>query len=357
MIDISEIADGYNRGLYLDEVQDLGIPVTDLTRIRIAINNVTVLDNQYYPSFDGFIHLDIRDLVRSSTVIYIPTSGEHENEEDEMVHNRLLHQVFGSAQTTITATTAAGNEAHWTVTIYAFERGVLQRMTDIDEMLIPKDYLLPLSLHFNTDEVYRAYIAAELISGHRKEVLFEPRQIDFSNGDDGDSWPYACLFSEDLSLDDLPVRPDEPFKIVFHVTGAYSSFTPIPFDRDIETPVFRIGSRPAEQYLFLNRYGNYDNVAMTGALYYEPEFEVENAHRAYSVERVKGFKRDAWRQHTGHLSKASLEALAELLLSPRIYRYVPGEGVRRIVIEEPSLTVNAKENINTASFVWRYAEK
>ena len=96
---------------------------------------------------------------------------------------------------------------------------------------------------------------------------------------------------------------------------------------------------------------------MSGAKTFTPEYDIENASRSYSIEKVSSTKQNLWTQNTGPQTIDTLTALSELLLSPEIFHYIPGKSLRRIVVESPSLVVNSRNSIHTASFSWRYAIK
>lgn len=129
------------------------------------------------------------------------------------------------------------------------------------------------------------------------------------------------------------------------------------YHREVTTPTLMIVNGEFEQYIFLNKYGRYENIPMSGAKTFSPEYTIENASRAYSIEKVSATKKNLWIQNTGPQTKATLTALSELLLSPEIFHYIPGESLKRIIIESPSLVINSKNNIHTATFSWRYVTK
>ena len=327
------VADGVEHGrLYLDELGDLAFEASSSIRITISIFGHTVLDNIYQPGFDGMVHLDLRDLVRSHSGIYLPSAfpeytveGFYQ-EEDASFRMSVTVEVSGTAR-------------HYALDVHAFESGAGERMTDIDEMSVPSDYLLPLSVYLDT-EAQSEPITAYMETGDGETELNTVYLFAyFAPGD-------AYLFAQDVPVNEVPYRMGKPFRIRIESNRG-----------SVLTSVFTVANGHFEQYLFLNKYGHYDNVAMPGALVFSPEYEMENAHRTYTVEMVKASKNNLWTQTTGPLSRKTLEALSELLLSPIVYHYVPGKSLRRIVIENPALNVSSRLSVNSASFSWRYVDK
>lgn len=345
--------------LFFDQLKDVAFAATGKVRVTIGYTvanqrSGTILDNIYYPDFDSMVHMDLQELVRSVTSIILPDFAE-----SGMVNAGTVFQHYADALLFIETDMEHSFEMNdgapyyetravsWSIRAYAFESGAKLRMTDIDEMTVPKDYRLHWAFAMTTDLERGATIAKTLESGHRSEAVGTDGTLPSENSTPWGGQP-AGLFMRKILIDGD--HPEEPFRYVFkHTRNGMDT-------RVFRTPVLQVKDGQYEQYMFLNKYGNFDTVACSGALTYVPEFEVESAERVRSVERTKGVRRDVWTQNTGPQSKKTLVALAELLLSPQIYRYVPGETPRRIIVESPTLSVNSLQNINTAAFSWRYAE-
>lgn len=347
--------------LYFDQLKDVAFAADGKVRLTIgfAIANQrsgTLLDNIYYPDFDGLIHLDLQELVRMTTSVILPDFAEtkmvnagtvfqHYADVDLFFETDMMHYFEMHDDD---STYHEGRPVNWVVHAFAFESGAAERMTDIDAMTVPRNYRGFRSLLQETDTIRGATITTSLESGHRREQI---GTADTNASEDTSYWGNdpAYIFTRPYEIDGLD--PEEPFRLVYELTRSGME------KRVYATPVLQVGKGQFEMYIFLNRYGNFDTVACSGALTYAPEFEVESAERIRSVERTKGVRRDAWMQNTGPQSRKTLEALAELLLSPQIFRYIPGETPRRIIVENPTLTVSSKSNVNTATFTWRYAEQ
>lgn len=347
--------------LYFDQLKDVAFAAEGKVRVTIGFSvanqrSGTLLDNIYYPDFDGLVRLDLQELVRSATSILLPQFAE-----SKMVNAGTVFQHYADVKLILETDMThmfkvydddsyvyEGRAVNWIVHAFAFESGAASRMTDIDAMTVPLDALLHRSFLQETDTLRGATITTILESGHRHEVIGEPGT---NASEDQEYWSYAPAYLFTRAIGISRIHPSEPFRLVYELTRSGME------KRVYATPVLTVGTGTYEQYIFLNRYGNFDTVACSGALTYAPEFEVESAERSRSIERTKGVRHDAWTQNTGPQTKKTLEALADLLLSPQIFRYVPGETPRRIIVENPTLTVNSKENINTATFTWRYAEE
>lgn len=348
------VTNSHVSNLFLDELKDIAFEASGDIRVTIHMNGDVVLDNLYTPGFDGMVHLDLQDLVRQNTTNYLPTLCTI----DDLVLEGITMQIFAHSLLYTRITDASGNNDDYYFTVYGFESGAQERCTDIDFLRIPKDYLLPLSMFMSLDDQRYGSLSTYMESGQRRQLLIsrtKPFQAgaDYTPGD-------AFLFSRDIHVAAVPARPGEHFRLVIISDGTRAETNHLEeatFHREIATPVMKLCPGEFHQYIFLNKYGHYDNIPMSGAKTYAPEYEIENADRTYSIEKVRSSKREAFTQNTGPQTSATLEALAELLLSPKIFHYIPGKSLRRIVVENPTLTINSKNSINTATFSWRYAGK
>lgn len=341
--------------LYFEQLRDIAFSASGSLRLTISVNGEEVLDNIYQPGFDGMVHLDLQDLVRAKSGIFLPSAIQgHESIIDGICHET-------SARITLSIHATEGlTETTYNLTVNAFESAAAEKMSDIDSMSIPPDYLMPISLHLPVN-MQDQTVSCFLIDNKRK-LLCNSGVIPSKDNQD-EPYESAVLFAKDIPAQSIPFRTGVPFSLLFstryphHYLRRGSSVVTVWATQDVSTPVFKVVPGRYQQYLFLNKYGHYDNIAMSGALTFTPEYDIENANRTYTVERVRSTKNNLWTQATGPLSKATMEVLSELLLSPIIYRYVPGESLKRIVIESPTLSISSHKSINTATFSWRYVEK
>ena len=350
------VTNSYVYTLFMDQLRDVAFEASGEVRIIIQMNGDTVLDNLYTPSFDGLIHLDLQDIVRENTVNYLPSICPI----DDLVleNNGFLEQYYASSRLYVRITDTSGDNSDYYFTVFGFESATADRVTDIDFLRIPRNYLLPMSIYLTSEEQKYVSLQMFLESGQRR-LLLTSHVTPFADGADythGDSF----LFSRDYPIAAVPARDGEQFRILWVADGHRSQTNhqeEADFHREAATPFLKKCPGEFHQYIFLNKYGHYDNIPMSGAKTYTPEYDIENAARSYSIDKVKSTKREVYTQNTGPQTRATLEALAELLLSPEIFHYIPGKSIRRIVVENPSLTINSKNSINSATFTWRYAGK
>lgn len=349
-VDVSEVDLSTTREgtLFFEQVSDLAIPATEDTRIVIESYGETLLDNIYTPGLDGFIHLDLREFVHENTMVNLP--GHRDAEGDD--YQAYMTQDGSGLYLQIIATHGATTDRYefW---VNSFRSEAVTRMSDIDRIDIPTDALIPLTV-FREMNLGSAPVEVFLVTATRRLHLH-----DGIVADDGDGY----LVSTDVPVSRIPYRMNEPFYLEFRIaTGRdYEHETdpaqPVYLRKVVKTPVYRVTPAPAHQYLFLNDYGHYDILPMSGALGLTPEYELENAFRSHSVERAKATCRMLYTQNSGPLTRQAATVLSQLLLSRVIYFYVPGSDPCRIVIENPSVSIADDKPFNTASFSWRYAEQ
>ena len=326
--------------LYIDEVGDITIATTVRAEIIIEADSETILDDMYEAGLDGNIHLDLRELILSHTDIALP-----EVPDDNSAY--YDEQESSKYQLDITVKHYDGSIVSYVLLINSFKESISEKMSDLDRIDIPDSAIIPISL-YRDNNLNNAPVTVSFVTALRR-MEFMTMAIG-----DGDS----SLISFAIPLSKIPYRPMEPFYLEFKIAVDRNNnvFPPYNF-RTVRTPVYRVTNQEAEMYFFLNDYGNYDLVAMTGSMSARPEFDIENAFRSLSIEKVRGTKKNLYNQNTGPLSRKNLATLSELLLSRKIFRYEPATGFRRIVVENPSVNLKTNQSINTATFSWRYADK
>ena len=338
-IELSNANEGH---LFIEQVADLTIPVSENdARIVIMSNGNTLLDNIYTPSLDGLVHLDLREFIYDNTAIVIP--GHYTDPDNDNYMEQEASGLFLEISVTHGSTT--DNYELW---VNAFRSEALSRMSDVDRIDIPTDAIIPLSL-YRDNNLSNAPFDIYLVSGSRRQRIYE------GHIGDGDGY----LVNTDIPVSRLPYRMGEPFFLEFVVAVNYTrdQYNQRHYTwRTVRTPIYRVTPAEAEQYIFLNDYGHFDIIPMHGSLTLTPEYDIQNAFRSLGVERAKATMHPLYTQNTGNLTRATAVALASLLLSRRIYHYAPGGSIRRIVVESPTLSISAKNSINTATFSWRYAD-
>lgn len=145
--------------------------------------------------------------------------------------------------------------------------------------------------------------------------------------------------------------PSAPFRIKVEFS---TSFT----DRVIVSPLFTFAPGDFEQYMFRNRYGNFDNFPLQGVLKDVSEVSVENASLSSGRVQVRASMGERFRQSSGHLSVREASVLKGLLTSSHAYHLDKISGTwRRIVIENVSVSRNVRRSPEAGiSFEWCYAD-
>lgn len=342
-VSISDTREGH---LFIEQLADLAIPAVEDAHVVIESYGMPLLDNIYTPGLDGYIHLDLRELVLECTDIML---SDHRNATGEDYKTYMDQEDSGTLlDITVTHGDKTDNYEFW---VNSFTAEAVQKMSDIDRIDIPTDALIPLTI-YRENYLANAPVKVFLVTATRRILLHE--------GAIGDGDGY--LISTDVPVSRIPYRMNEPFYLEFRIATKYSdtlrrSSASRTYDwKTVRTPVYRVTPATAQQYLFLNDYGHFDIIAMTGAMVLTPEYELENSFRTNSVERAKATRRARYTQNSGPLSRQTATVLSQLLLSRKIYVYTPGTEPRRIVIEEPAASISSHNPVNTITFAWRYAE-
>ena len=275
----------------------------------------TILDESYFFGFDGKISIDIRDILRDRFSISLPAIDMEAFSDN--TYAALLLDVGGGVLT-----------AEFTVN--GMSPDATGKVTDIDVLRVPENYILPLAIHD-----FRKRSGVEfIISGQR---YARP------------SW-LACTGSGKGSI----VR----FVGIAQLLPPEASWLRVEFsgtDPVISTPHYLVVRHHFEQYLFANRYGGFDNVPMNGVLEQVPEYEFENAVYGDSVRQVRAEQEQVYVQHSGYLSRQSMEAMMELIGSRQIYRLC-GRMFRRIVVLETDISSRSDDALHSFSFRYKFAE-
>ena len=333
----------------LDDLADLvinNIPTATAASVTITGDGLTLVSDKYYGDAAGELHLDLRDLVRENT--YLPAPGFSE-ESDEVITGAASVRVEtrASIYLTVSVLTASGRRT-WSFRAYPFSffPSKLSSGYDYtpaaDEIRVPRNFLLPFSA-FDPDhaEGHSSIFEVEFISATKHESVLSP-----AIPGPQEAGIVSCL----LTLSDLPFTPGEPFflKRTWGAGGAVYSVT---------SPIYIPTMEDMEQYAFLNRFGIYENIPMSGALRDIPEFEIEVLQHSSGFEKVSGSSADLHEQNTGPISYQTAKALADCMLSNMAYYYDESRNNwRRIIIEAPTVDITRKSGVYNLVFTWRYAD-
>lgn len=293
-------------------VAEIGVAV----RVKLSSNDGILIDEAYWPDFNGQVVLDISDVVAQGLYLEIPDIGkDHQQTSIFKAFNLDIND----------------GEISGVFTVNGYSKLADSRMSDIDTMRVPSDYILPLSL---ANLQQRDGISIHLQSG----VILE------REGLSTDGSGLGCV-SHFLSLDGIDGI----------VAGQRLQARLTVGDSIITGPVLEVCNGKFEQYLFANRYGGFDNIAMDGQLMFVPELSFETGICDGAVQQVESDATYQYTQNSGYLSRKVMEIASELLCSPQIYHFVDG-SFRPIVIIESDLQSASRDNLHSFSFKYKYAD-
>lgn len=373
----------------LSAVADLVIGnarVDKATRVRILTGETVLLDNDYYGDPKQEIHLDIRELVRNHTWLPVPglfydettgkpkmvlapspamDMGSDEEMEGGSIHYTrrdpgLREETGGSIPLYFEVTRYPNNETIYTAIVFFCEKLVASDWRtdetfdpDIDELQVPEDYLLPMSM-FNLwkgDNGADRYGRVEVISSRGKHTYDALTNYGASESE-------AVMLTQLVKVADVPHEIGEPFYMAISSYTSESSGEGVDgTPHTINTPRFKVVRKKMEQYAFLSPEGIYYNIPMAGALRHIPEYDISVLKKANSFEKTGGFISDLHEQNSGSLSRKTALALSRYLCSEMVYRYDPDKDLwRRVIIENPSVAIANAGGVYSLTFQWRYED-
>ena len=345
-----EIADIVTRGTAcLTELADLvigDVPTNQPNHVTITTGQRVLLDNYYY-SINGEIHLDLRNLVLTNTYMSVPglkiVDGEpvmYTGAESAQTHTAAVLPLA----VTVTNLQTTNN---YTFTAYPFDvfpvlgqQGTF--IPAIDELRIPEDYILPLSVFMVPGMHSTTQVQVSVQQGGAQRQRSYYFTNDLSRG---------TMISQLVTIDDLVrARLLDDCGVPFALSIEFGS-------RILWTPLLRIVKQKMEQYAFLSREGIYYNIPMPGRLWYKPEFDISVLRGSGNFETAAAEITDLHEQNSGPLTRKAAMSLATYLISRDVWHYDRGvELWRRIVIESPSVNIANRGGVYALTFQWRYAD-
>ena len=274
----------------------------------------TILDESYFFGFDGKIVIDIRDILLDRFSVSLPAID--------------MEAVSDSSYASFLLTVGDGViSAEFTVN--GMDPDAVEKVTDIDVLRVPDDYILPLCIHD-----FQERSGVEFVMPGQRYAKPWLAGTGTGNGSIVRLVDISRLFMSGVSC--------------FHVE--FPGTDPV-----ISTSRYKVIKHHFEQYLFANRYGGFDNVPMDGVLEQDPEYEFENATYGDTVRQVRAPREHVYVQHSGYLSRQAIDAMLELIVSRQIYRLC-GRCFRRIVVLETNISSRSDDALNSFSFRYKYAE-
>lgn len=369
----------------LSSVSDIIIDdarIDKATRVRILSGNTVLLDNDYYGDPNKEIHLDIRDIVRNHTWQPVPGLFADDEGEPEMifapspamdisaddngspVNPGIRFEEQARLPITIEVTRYYNSVRNYETIVFLCERFVYPHHwqdsdtfdSEIDEIQVPENYMLPISMFnlFKGDNGIDRINRVEVISEHGKSV-YDAIMCH------GASEYEASMVTQLVRMKDIPHDAGVPFYVSttsytdeasrddIHAAGG------IP--HTINSPRFKVVGKQMEQYAFLSPEGIYYNIPMQGILRNIPEYDMSTLKTASGYQKMTAVLSDLHEQNSGPLSRRTALALAKYLCADMAYYWDADRQLfRRIVIENPSVSISNSGGVYSLTFQWRYED-
>lgn len=331
------------------------IPIQELKPIRItndkanrkvlvavSVGAIKLVEDVFYAGLILDVDVDIRNII--APLLAMDDSFLADVSLDCPVVSR--YQSGSAIQITMSVTETHILDSYYgtpddTATFVVTSAKSSGRFSDIEELTVPKDYMMPMlfpASYLDTD-------------GKTSLRICNIQQgITVQLPEDEDERSESAMVDTIFRIDAIPVLDGmELTAEVFDSSGNGKD--------SISLPALHVSSKPFEQYLFRNRYGGLDNIPMSGARKFTPEysFEVGTVNsRILGITSGSGIK--TFSQDTGYLPRQTMRALSELLLSDDIYHLKDGV-FRKIVITGSTLNLSSAETVHSATFTYRYSDE
>lgn len=304
---------------FLDENPQIHISTNPENRPDVYIyddlRKKLIFEGGLWPDFNGSL---VIDLVPEIKDVYTPVlPGEAAALQQNYIYLKFRDEDDG-----------VGVYHHGTVNLFSID--ALERMSDADELVVPENFILPVS-YVQIDSIGMAYIAT------RNGMIDIKALCPAGNNEEG-------VLSFLRPIKSLNLLPGEKFRVVIVRDG-----------NPVYSPYYSVTSRDMEQYLFYNRLGGWDNIAMSGRLSIVPEYEFGRGSKDGKSVQTSAAVTRKYKQNSGGLTRQSASALAQLLESPAIYHLVNGTW-QKIVIDAADITIESDAHIHSISFNYVYSD-
>ena len=274
-----------------------------------------ILDESYWPDFSQKIYIDIKDLVASELSLEIPAV-------DEDLTQASIYKVFHLS---------IGDEIAGSFTVNGFSSDVSNKISDIDVLRVPEDYMLPIFIFNNADKYSMQYIFGDGTTSEGDDIVTNVSGVGTT--------------SRMIHLPTSPAAGKKFFRIKLSSP-----------DTEILSPVYEVTKEHMEQYLFINRYGGFDNIPMSGMLDFRPDLSFESGSYNNRNEMVSSDSEYVYEQNSGFLSGKVMELMSELLCGSQIYHLGQDGIYRPIVILDSTLNSKSSDYLHSFSFRYKYAD-
>ena len=304
---------------FLDENPQIHISTNPENRPDVYIyddlRKKLIFEGGLWPDFNGSLVIDLVPEIKDAYTPVLP--GEAAALQQNYIYLKFRDEDDG-----------VGVYHHGTVNLFSID--ALERMSDADELVVPENFILPVS-YVQIDSIGMAYIAT------RNGMIDIKALCPAGNNEEG-------VLSFLRPIKSLNLLPGEKFRVVIVRDG-----------NPVYSPYYSVTSRDMEQYLFYNRLGGWDNIAMSGRLSIVPEYEFGRGSKdGKSVQTSAAVTRKD-KQNSGGLTRQSASALAQMLESPAIYHLVNGAW-QKIVIDAADITIESDAHIHSISFNYVYSD-
>lgn len=316
----------YNSAMFLDDLEPLELTLTTNERpypVNIIVyteEGSTIFTESYLADFDGKIIMDIASLFSSYFSYSVPAAGAEIAQSEAVKGFKIQVGYKTSASATSYLSLAP--------TVFACAKAAELAISDIDILRIPRDYILPICCFHQGN-----HQGVDFLLPDKTETV-----EDFLVSASGNTELVSRL--EPLSA--TPAVSADSFQI--RIVG-----------REIYGPRYLVCSEHFEQYLFLNRFGGFDNIAMSGDLSLQAETKHESGLFSGQTVQQESSSVKKYSQNSGFMSKKTVEAFAELVCSSQIYHLVGGVW-KRIVVIESDIKCNSGDDLNSFSFKFSYTD-
>lgn len=337
-------------------IKDTVIPIQELKPIRIfnsdanakilvaiSVGELKIVEDVFYAGISLDVEVNIRDIVLA--LLSLDNTFLENLSQD--CRTASIYQEGSAVQIKMSATKGQAHQAGYfadtpddTATFIVTSASTGGRITDINELTVPQDYMLPM--------------------------LFPAGYLDST----GKTVLKICNLQQDIAVP-LPEEDarsaNAMIDAIFCIESLASTdgveLTAEVLDSSgksgdaIKLPLLHVSAKSFEQYLFRNNYGGFDNVPMSGARKFIPEYTFETGIRSGKLwKTAPNAEIKAFSQDTGYLPRQTMRALSELLLSNDIYHLKDGKFMK-IVITGSTLSLSSMDTAHSATFTYRYSDE
>lgn len=315
------------------------------TKILVAVSAgaIKIVEDVFYAGIALDVDVDIRDIAMA----LMSTDDSFLSEVSSESPLASMYQGGSAVQIKISATKAhyADNFSDTdtpddTATFVVTTAKSGGQTSDIGELTVPEDYLLPML--FPASYLDSDGKTSLQICNLRQEIAVQlPEQDERSEN---------AFVDAIFQIGSLPVS--DGMELTAEVLDSSGNG-----GESVKLPALRISSMQFEQYLFRNRHGAFDNIPMSGARKFTPEYSFEAGIIDGRLRKTApDTGTNAFSQDTGYLPRQTMRALSELLLSDSIYHLKDGV-FRKIVITGSTFSLSSAETAHSVTFTYRYSDE